>query len=222
MRTIVLLGTVVFGVVSVASAQGADIGVSGTGLVSFQPVDDYYVGGPYLSGGGVGGFAPGFGIGVSAILANGFVAAGEYTTARFAREQSGRLVPGDCFCPPNEASFVGGSGTTELHDSLLAGLIGYAKGSGRTRTMFLGGVAALLDHPTVDTRSGEHVVIGEDESFRFALTGGLDVLVAASPRVSFVFGGRYAYIDRDAHNGRYLGIGSHVLRAGAGIRVRLN
>jgi hypothetical protein len=209
MRTIVLLSTVVFGVASLASAQGADIGVSGTGLVSFQPADDYYVGGPYLSGGGIGGFAPGFGIGISGIFANGFVAAGEYTTARFAHEQSGRLVPG-------------GSGTTKLHDSLLAGLIGYAQKNGRTRTMFLGGVAALLDHPTVDTRSGEHVVIGDDDSLQFVLMGGLDVIVAASPRVSFVFGGRYAYIDRDEHSGRYLGIGSHVLRAGGGIRVRLN
>lgn len=30
-------------------AQGVDVGISGVGLVSIQPVDDYYVGGPYLN-----------------------------------------------------------------------------------------------------------------------------------------------------------------------------
>jgi hypothetical protein len=64
-------------------AQGMDAGISGVALVSLQPSDDSYVGGPYLSE-GLGGLAPGFGAGVNIITRGGFVVAGEISTARFA------------------------------------------------------------------------------------------------------------------------------------------
>src|SRR5690348_14479376 len=63
-------------------AQGIDIGISGVGLLSVQPIDDTYVGGPYLNA-GIGGFGPGFGAAINVIASNGFVTAGELTTARY-------------------------------------------------------------------------------------------------------------------------------------------
>ena len=102
-------------------AQTTDAGITFVGLASIQPIDDAYVGGPYLSE-GIGGVAPGFGVGGSVTLSNGFTFAAEYTTARFKQVQSGRLVLGGF---PNE----GIPATTQLHDSLLSGLIGYAAGA---------------------------------------------------------------------------------------------
>ena len=47
------------------------------------------------------------------------------------------------------------------------------------------------------------------------------MLQSLSSRTAFFIGGRYSFIDRP-ENHRYLGIGPHVLRVAAGIRVRLN
>jgi hypothetical protein len=74
-------------------AQGTDIGISGVGLVSIQPIDDAYVGSPYLSE-GIGGFGPGFGAALNVIAPNGVVVVGEFSTARYSEELSGRLVEG--------------------------------------------------------------------------------------------------------------------------------
>jgi len=52
-------------------------------------------------------------------------------------------------------------------------------------------------------------------------TGGVDVIRALSGRVSLTFGARYSFIDRKVSL-QYLGIGRDVLRAGVGIRVRVN
>ena len=62
-----------------AFSQTTDAGITLVGLASFQPVDDSYVGGPYLSE-GLGGIAPGFGIGGDVIFPNGFALAVEYAT----------------------------------------------------------------------------------------------------------------------------------------------
>src|SRR5262245_47398494 len=76
-----------------AAAQGADIGISGVGLLSIQPVDDKYVGDPYLSE-GIGGVGPGFGAALNVIAPNGFVVVGEFSTARYSEQPYGRLVGG--------------------------------------------------------------------------------------------------------------------------------
>jgi hypothetical protein len=106
-----------------------DAGISGVGLVSFQPIDDSYVGGPYLSE-GIGGIAPGFGAGFNIIMPAGFVIGTEYTTAFYEQEQSGRLVLGGY---PLESI----PATTRLRDSLLHVMTGYAT-DGDTRVVFLG------------------------------------------------------------------------------------
>ena len=201
---------------NIAWAQGTDVGVTGFALLSFQPVDDFYVGGPYLNR-GAGGLAPGLGIGLNAIFGDRFVLAGELTTALFAVEQAGRLAPGPR--PPGpDGPYVGGSGTTHLHDTLLSGLVGYATQGGTTRAMYLVGAGVLLDEPSADGRSiyPDHV-----SPPTLTVTGGFDVLRAVSPRVSIGGGMRVAYFDRP-QNARFLGIGPLILRGGLSARIRVN
>ena len=193
-------------------AQGPDIGISGVGLVSIQPVDDAYVGSPYLNE-GIGGIGPGFGVGLNVITSNGFVAAVEYSTARFELEQSGRLVGGSTL---NEQV----PHTTRLHDSLLTALGGVSFASGETRVLVLGGLGARLDSPTIDGDPRDASETNHDRGWPVVPTGGLEVQRALSVRVSAVFGVRYAFNDR-AENHRYLGIGPHILRIGAGLRMRI-
>jgi hypothetical protein len=195
-----------------ASAQ-VDVGVTPSLLISVQPIDDSYVGGPYLSE-GIGGAGIGFGAGVNVIAPNGFVAAAEWSTARFEQEQSGRLVVGGGF--PHESV----PHTTRLHDSLLSGLVGYAWSAGQTRVVILGGAGARLDEPTIDGESREPFEVGK-ERLPFVPTGGIDVLQSLNSRAAFVVGARYAYVDRP-ENHEYLGIGGHILRVAAGVRVRLH
>jgi hypothetical protein len=61
----------------------------------------------------------------------------------------------------------------------------------------------------------------KDDPLPFALTGGADLLQRLSARASLVIGARYSYIGRHERL-EYLGIGTHVLRAGVGVRVRIN
>jgi hypothetical protein len=188
-------------------AQSVNVGLSGAGLVSVQPSDDSYVGGPYLSE-GLGGLAPGFGAGFNVIAGGGFVVAAELTAARFELQQSGRLVGGPGI---NE----GAPHTSRLHDTLLSGFIGYATPPGATRTLFLAGMGTLLDSPTVDG------VDRESTSSAVVLSGGVEVWRALGARTSLVVSGRYSFVERDL-NLTYLGIGPHLLRFGVGLRVRIN
>jgi len=194
-------------------AQDTDLGVSGVGVVSIQPVDDAYVGGPYLSE-GIGGVGPGLGAGLSVITSSGFVVGAEYSTAFFEQEQSGRLVGGS---GPNE----GAPHTTRLRDSLLSGLIGYRVGASNTRVLLLGGIGATLDSPTIDGVPRDPDASLEEDGLPFVLSGGVDVLQRLNPRTSLVIGARYTLIDRPETH-RYLGIGRHLLRASTGLRIRLN
>jgi hypothetical protein len=195
---------------AVSFAQSTDVGITGLGLISLQPIDDSYVGGPYLSE-GIGGAAPGFGVALNAVMPSGFVVLGELTTARFEQEQSGRLVPGS----------DGGSHSvvTELHDTIVSALIGQAVAAGRTRFQFVAGVGMVVDSPMVgDIDLYEHG--GEDPS-RFVLTGGIDMLHPVASRAGVALTARYSHIGR-IEQAQYLGIGPHIFRLGAGIRVKLN
>ena len=187
-----------------------EVGVSASALVAFQPIDDSYVGSPYLSE-GIGGIGPGFGAGVSVIAGNGFVIGGEYSTVRFEKVQSGRLVLGGF---PLE----GIPATTKLHDSVLNVLIGYATGTS-TRVVVLGGIGLRLDRPTINDVEAEHYE--NDEKELPAITGGVDVLHPLSSRVQLMITSRYTFNQRDTRQ-QYLGIGPHVLRAAAGLRIKLN
>ena len=190
----------------------SDVGVAVAGMVSFQPIDDAYVGSPYVNE-GIGGIGPGFGAGLNVITPSGFVAAVEYSTARFELEQHGRLVGGTF---PNELV----PHTTRLHDSLLTALGGVSFESGQTRVLVLGGLGARLDSPTIDGEPREATETNHDRGWPVVPTGGLELQRSFHVRASAIFGVRYAFNDRAA-NHRYLGIGPHILRIGAGIRVRI-
>lgn len=205
-------------------AQGAEVSVGASALISAQPIDDAYVGGPYLSE-GIGGMGPGMSATFTVVTSRRLVVAAEFSTAWYEQQQSGRLVPAPCppgtpGTPSNECSFVGGVGTTALNDSMIGGLLGYSMRGATTQVDILGGAYWLLDRPTVN---GVSLADGnEDEGdFPLSLGGGLDVLFAVGPRTALVVGGRYTYLQRDEH-WRYLGIGPHVVRAGVGVRIRLN
>lgn len=190
-------------------AQVTDVGITGLGLLSLQPIDESYVGSPYLSE-GIGGAGPGFGAALSAVMPNGLVVMGELTTARFEQEQSGRLVPGDD---------LGDPAITQLHDTIVSALIGQSVASGRTRFQFVAGAGMVIDSPTVDGVGLYED--GFDDPSRFVLTGGIDMLHPISSRSAFVLSARYAHIARN-EAAQYLGIGAHLYRFGAGIRIRLN
>jgi hypothetical protein len=128
-----------------AHAQ-ADVGIMTAALASVQPIDDAYVGSPYLSE-GVGGIGPGFGVGVNVITSSGLVIATEYTTAVFETQHSGRTVLGGF---PLEHVVA----TTRLRDSYLSVLLGYAT-SGTTRIVLLGGMSARLGLTTINGEDAE-------------------------------------------------------------------
>jgi len=197
-----------------SQAQGVDVGIAGRALLSIQPVDDTFVGGPYLNE-GIGGIAPGFSAGIEVVFSNGFVLSGEYTTARFEREQHGRLVSGGV---RTEAV----PHTTRLRDSLISALAGYSTARGALRAQFLVGVSARLDRPTIDGVPRDD---GPDTAANSVLplvvSGGVDVVRWVGTRAALVLGARYFVIDR-SENVQFLGIGPHVFRVSAGLRVRLN
>lgn len=199
-------------------AQDTNIGISGLGLVSFQPVNDAYVGSPYLDE-GIGGLAPGVAVGAQVFAANGFALIGELSTTRELEQfQTGRLVWA------NRSNFSHeGAATTRLRDTLISGLVGYAASTSTQRVVFAGGLSYVRttlrqDALDVEDQVGDYGLEGRR---RFAVTGGIDVLQKMSTRISLVIGGRYSWLRR-AEVSDQTGAGEHILRIGAGIRVRLN
>lgn len=205
-----------------ASAQstyrGADVGLTGAGLVSFQPTSDDWVGSPYLDE-GVGGVQPGFAIGVDVVTSSGFALIGELSTTRaFEQFQSGRLVWA------NRSNFSHeGSATTRLRDTLISALAGYATSGPSRRVVFAGGISYV--HPTL--KQDDLVVEDQVGDFglggrrRYALTGGSDLQQRLSPRAALVIGARYSWLGR-SEIADQTGAGAHLLRIGAGVRIRLN
>ena len=60
-----------------------------------------------------------------------------------------------------------------------------------------------------------------EETQLVGLTGGIDLLHPLSSRVQLAINARYTFNERHLTL-QYLGIGPHVVRAGAGVRIRLN
>ena len=187
------LSTTLAGLAAPAFAQVPNVGATAVGIVSFQPVG-CCVGGPYVDQ-GLGGIAPGFGGGLDRVTDGGLILAGEFTTAFFSVEQSGRLVSA-----PNSSS------TNRLRDAMVSGLIGYASRRYKTEAHSMIGAAFLVS----DRRRAKDPLV---------LTGGIDLVHPLSARVGFVVGGRYAFIRR-TDSSRHIGVGPHVIRAAIGVRYR--
>jgi hypothetical protein len=205
-------------VASLTSTQAlaqADVGVSGSALISIQPIDDWFGGSPYLDE-GIGGLTPGVAAGVDVVTASGLVLVGEFSTVvPYEQEQSGRLVD------TRRDRFSSGMSSTRLRDTLVSGLIGFAPGASH-RLRLVGGVSWLHTDMTEDGIPVEEFGFEDSGDYRrVALTGGADFRAPLSSRVSLIISGRYSWIDRSevAHD---LGAGTHVIRASGGIRVRLN
>ena len=204
-----------------ATAAGAraqtEVGIAITGLVSLQPVNDSWVGSPYLDE-GIGGWRPGLAIGANLITDHGFALIGELsTTAAFEQFQTGRLIWANTDRLSRE-----GSATTRLRDTLISGLVGYASSTPTRRVVFAGGLSY------VHTMLMEDDLVVEDQTEfglegkrRFALTGGIDFLQRLSSRVALVIGGRYSWLGRPEVADQ-TGAGEHIIRVGAGVRIRIN
>ena len=185
-------------VVATDAAAQTDVGLNAVGLVSIQPVDESWVGMPYLNE-GLGGIGPGLGTGIHAVKANGFTFGAEVSIAFFSAEQEGRLISG---------STTGITEVNTLHDALLTGLAGYSQRHGNTEVRYLAGAGTLLsDQSKAD--------------FPFVPTAGIDVVQSVSGPIAVLITGRYAYVTRTS-NGTALAAGPHLIRAGAGIRIKLN
>lgn len=191
----------------------AQAGVTAAGLLSIQPVDDWYGGPPYLDE-GIGGRTFGATGGIDVALSDGLVVIGEVsTTLADEQAQVGRLVD------TRRDRFGSGHSDTRLSDTLFSGLIGVAPW--QRRVWLVGGVSLLH---TMITEDGEKLAEldfdGEGEHRRLAFTGGVDVRVPLSPRASLTVSGRYSLIDR-AELARDLGAGPHIIRIAGGVRIRL-
>lgn len=183
-----------------ASAQGLDVGLSGIGLVSVQPIDETYSGVTLDSD--IGTIRPGFGLGLSLVAPSGLVVGAEYTRADFEGTASGRMINGS-------GADQGRVREARLNSSLVGGMIGYGVIRDRTRLFLLVGGGVALYPVRLD-----------DEPNRLdpvmMATGGVDLLRYVNARAAIVVTGRYAYVNR-----KFV-IGPHVIRAGVGLRVRLN
>jgi hypothetical protein len=114
------------------SAQ-SDAGVSASGLLTIQPVDNFFANRPYVDH-GIDGLSPGLAAGLSVITPVGLVLIGEFSTARLQQLQEGRLV---------DSIFNLRSGTvdTRINDALWSGLIGYATRGPSRRLIVSGGAS---------------------------------------------------------------------------------
>lgn len=191
---------------AVAQTSETRVAVTGAGLLSVQPVDDFYVGpvGPYLDK-GLGGAGPGASAGLTVVTGGRLALTFEYSTAWLAVEQAGRLVSG-------------GRGTGRLRDSMLTALVGAHTGMGATTTQALAGISRLMTTPT---SSGDPIDDPGTDSRRLVFTAGLDVVTRLGSRSSLVVSGRGYFVDRSART-RELGVGRYIFRIGAGLRVALN
>lgn len=192
---------------SVAAAQDdVSIALTAVGLATFQPVDDFYVGSPYLDK-GLGGMGAGLAIGANLTAGGRFAAALELSTAEIRVEQAGRLV--------------GGEAIGRLRDTLVSALVGVARSSSRRSTRFLAGISRVIGVPSldgvrIDQEPGDQPV----QRQRLAFTTGLDVSQAISSRVGFLATVRYSYLRR-TRRATEIGVGHHVFRAGVGISIAL-
>ena len=190
-----------------------NVGISVAGIMSFQPVNETWLGGPYLDE-GIGGIEPGIAAGLDVIFNSGFAVIGEMSTTRtFEQFQRGRLIWA------NRNNFNEGSATTRLRDTLFSGLVGSSTSNRSQRVVMAGGISGVMTRLTED-----ELVVDEQSEFglegrrHFALTGGVDFLQRLSSRASLLIGARYSWLGR-SENADQTGAGEHLIRIGAGVRI---
>jgi hypothetical protein len=180
--------------------------VTAVATISAQPGEDSQR--PYLSE-GVGGTRPGLNVGFGIESdASPFIFAVELsTTAAMERVLEGRFVSGS----------LPGSAIGRHRDTLLSVLPGVRWSAGKAFMEAKGGVSFLFGEATHD---GEPPV--EDFSAGdFALTAGFDAVFPLNARISLIPSFRYSFANRTDEAVDPIGLGSHITRAGVGLRVGL-
>ena len=189
---------------------GADVNVSLQGIASWQPVDDTYVGSPYLDK-GLGGSGPGLALGVDTTLRR-FVFAFEYSRAAIDVMQTGRLV--------NWEERAEG----QLRDSLFsfaAGASAWSSPEGSIQV--LAGLSVLHGQPRqngtpIDAPGSDPAA--EESKGAIGFTAGANFVRELKGRIGVVASARYSVLPR-SRRAEELGVGPHVFRFGGGVRIRL-
>jgi len=195
-----------------ATAKRPSVNLSVLGLASIHPVDDAYVGGPYLDR-GLGGVGPGAAVMVDLVGPTGPTLAVEFSAANVDVFQTGRLVGG-------QDTGAGGA-TGRLRDPMLSILGGFTFGRTTTTTVVVG--PGYVD--AVPTQDGERIDRFDDPAVeegagQIAVGGGLHSRRALGHRVSLVASARYARVPRSLR-AQELGVSPHVFRLGLGLSLRL-
>jgi len=158
---------------------------------------------PYLDR-SLAGFGPGFGIGIDRFRGP-FALAVEFTTARIEADLVGRSVPGGDL-----------RGTGVLRDdifSVLAGVRTTAPGLSVVGLAGLGFASAGASVRSTGPARTEH-------DWPLAFTGGMDFVGSPTGRLALLVSARYTYRHRGEF-ARALEVGPHIVRVGAGVRIRL-
>ena len=123
-------------------------------------------------------------------------------------KQSGRLVGGTALGRLRDSlySFLGGAPVWSLPDAEVIALAGLSLVS---RTLTRNG-APIDGQPSVDERSG-----------LIAFTGGMNVTKSVNWRIRLLGSVRYSFMPRD-ERAEQEGAGAHIVRAGAGVELRLH
>ena len=183
------------------------------GVASVHPVDDTYVGHPYLDH-GLGGVGPGMALMVDLVTPTGATFLAEVSAANVEVFQTGRLVDG-------RDTGVGGA-IGRLRDPMVSVLGGFTFGRAAAAMSLVGG-AAYAD--TVPSQDGRRIDRFDDPAVEegaghFALVAGCHARRAVKERLSLVASARYALLPR-SRRAQELGASPHIFRLGLGLSVRL-
>jgi hypothetical protein len=171
------------------------------GLTTIQPADNTYVGasGPYLDR-GLGGIGFGAAAGLNVLTPSRFAATLEVSTASVSASQRGRLV--------------GGSAEGTLRDTLVSMLAGISTNS--RAALLQAGVSWLVATPRLND-----VDVDDPEARHLAFTAGFDGAHPVGARTAVVANVRYSIVPRTTRIVQ-IGVGRQIVRAGVGVRVRLD
>ena len=179
-----------------AGAQSADVGIGGTGTMSLQLTDESNSFGPYFDD-PIGGWGPGFGVFLTAIMRSGLTISGEFTQSNYSTD------PGD-------------ADASTLRQSLASGYIGYTVRGASVMASFLGGAGWVSEELALSGNDTEHPLEPP-----LSVGGGVDVAFRMSAPLSIVTSAKYTWLAGRHETQDALGMTSHVFRFGVGLRIRV-
>ena len=211
-----LLTTLLLAVATPVAAQSSGsaptVSLSAAGLLSWHPVDDAAVGGPYLDT-GLGGLGAGASVMVDVVSRSGLTGLVEASISQLTQRQSGRLV--------NGTDTGRGSLEGRLRDPMLSFLVGYTSHADTATGALVFGVALVDAVPSVGGRRIDELGHPSDDAgSRLGLVVGTHGRYAAGRRVSYLASARYVFVDRSTR-ARELGASGHIIRLGVGLSVAL-